>query len=146
MELCSFYEWGGWTSIGDHMNYQWEEKRPASKGWTEPIMKIFEANEVSIVFQGHDHLFTHQQLDYGKKTMHFVTLPFPGFPNPSRFKGSIYDNSGEYPSGIIHMPAGHLNVYVSSDQLKVHYVKSVLSSDKTTESNGMVEYTFTVSD
>jgi len=147
IELTSFYEWGGWTPTGDHMSYDWEEQRPASKGWKQPIMKIFEANEVSIVFQGHDHLYTHQQHVYDKKTMHFVTLPFPAFPNPSRFKGSAYDNSEKYPSGIIQMPAGHLNVYVSSDHIKVLYVKSVLSSDDTNESNGMVDFTstFTVS-
>jgi len=145
MELCNFYEWGGWSPLGDHMAYEWDEKRPASKGWREPIIKILESNQVSIVFQGHDHLFTHQELEYGEKTMHFVTLPFPGFPDPLRFKGSIYDNSGEYPTGIIKMPAGHINVEVSPNELKVNYVKSVLSSDRTSETNGMIDYSFTVS-
>ena len=102
VEIVNFFEWGGYATDGH--SYQWPSYRPASQGWTIPINQLFLKNNVSISFQGHDHLFVKQGWPSDSAVqIVYVTLPFPAFPDPSNFFGTQYDNSDAFttPGSII---------------------------------------------
>jgi len=132
IELVPFFEWGGYSpTTTTTQPYDWAKERPASEGWTVPIQQMLEQNNVTIVFQGHDHLFVKQGWpSEANPSMLYITLPFPAFPDPDNFFGSIYDNSPGFLSGAVRAPAGHLNVEVTSTTITVNYILSSISPDK----------------
>ena len=73
-------------------------------------------NHVTIYFQGHDHLFVHQQLD----GVIYQTLPEPADPNYASVNASAYHTGDMLPN------SGHVRVTVSPDGVKVDYVRSYL--------------------
>jgi hypothetical protein len=73
-------------------------------------------NHVTIFFQGHDHIFVHQELD----GVVYQTLPEPADPNDSLF------NSGAYLSGEKFPNNGHVRVTVSPGGVTVDYIRSYL--------------------
>jgi len=130
IELVPFYEWGGYTPKKPVNSYDWATMRPASKQWTVPIQQMLTENDVTIVFQGHDHLFVKQGWpSEDNPKMLYVTAPFVASPNPDTFLGSFYDNSDAFESGVIRAPAGHLNVEVTSTSVTVSYILSSISPD-----------------
>jgi hypothetical protein len=55
--ISNLFEWGGYNNNG---NYEFSQKRP---NWTLPIHQLLAKNNVTIFFQGHDHLFCQEQKD-----------------------------------------------------------------------------------
>jgi hypothetical protein len=129
IELADLYEWGGKDKNG---SYQFDEKRP---GWELPIQEMMAENNVTIFFQGHDHIFAKEELD----GVIYQTLPEPADPNYALY------NSDAYKSGVKFPNSGHVRVTVSSEQVKVEYINSVLSNGvRNGETNGEAIYTYTV--
>jgi len=146
IELVSQYEWGGYTP--QHGTFDWPIMRPAAQGWGAlPIHQLLVQNHVTVVFQGHDHLYTAQAWPSdADPQIHYVTVPFPAFPTPTTFMGSEFDNSeGFFYGGTILPPSGHLNVDISGHTVTVSYMRSALPQDANylTQNNRAV-HTFSV--
>ena len=73
-------------------------------------------NDVTIFFQGHDHIFVRQELD----GVIYQTLPTPADPNYS------FDNAQAFQSGDKLPASGHVRVTVSPDGVTVDYIRSYL--------------------
>jgi phosphodiesterase/alkaline phosphatase D-like protein len=105
VELAGTYEWGDAANLVAH--------RP---GWEKTIHQLMVDNQVTIFFQGHDHIFVHQELD----GIIYQTLPEPANPNYT------YENSAAYQSGEQFPNSGHVRVSVSPDEVTVDYIRSYL--------------------
>ncbi len=105
IEEATSYEWGNAASLAAH--------RP---GWDKTIQQLMAENNVTIFFQGHDHVFVYQQLD----GVVYQTLPEPADPNYSLFSAEAY-RAGDKLSN-----SGHVRVTVSPEGVKVEYVRSYL--------------------
>ena len=117
IELANTFEWGDVANLAAHRS-----------GWDKTIQQIMAENHVTIFFQGHDHLFVHQELD----GVIYQTLPTPADPNYAM------DNAEAYQSGDKLPASGHVRVIVAPDSVKVDYVRSYL--DKPDE----VAFSYTV--
>jgi hypothetical protein len=117
VEEAGGYEWGDAAGLGTH--------RP---GWEKTIQQVMADNQVTIFFQGHDHIFVKQELD----GVIYQTLPEPADPNYSLF------NSDSYPTGVKFPNSGHVRVSVSTGGITVDYVRSYL--DRPDE----IAYSYTV--
>ena len=91
--------------------WEFDKMRP---GWELPIHQLMAKNNVTIFFQGHDHLFAKQELD----GIIYQEVPCPADNTYTAF------NKDAYKSGDIFPNAGFLDVTVSPDQVKVDYIKS----------------------
>jgi hypothetical protein len=105
VELAKNFEWGDASQFG--------ARRP---GWELPIHQLMARNHVTIFFQGHDHVFVHQELD----GVVYQTLPEPANPFYT------YENADAYRSGDKLPNSGHLRVSVGPAGVKVDYVRSYL--------------------
>ncbi len=121
VEQAHLFEWGGYGKNG-----QWlfDQNRP---GWEAPIHQIMADNHVTIFFQGHDHVFAHQELD----GVIYQTLPEPADPNYALYFDDIYTSGDIFPN------SGHVRVTVSPDGVTVDYIRSYL--DKPNE----IAFTYT---
>jgi len=129
IENAGLYEWGGRNQKG---TWEFNTKRP---GWELPIQQVMAENNVTIFFQGHDHLFARQELD----GVTYQEVPCPADPTYSTF------NSDAYTSGTKLPNSGHLRVTVSPQNVTVDYVKSYLPGKETaSDKNGMVAYSYTL--
>lgn len=118
IELAGTGEWGD--------TRQFAAKRP---GWEQPIHEVMVRNGVNIFFQGHDHVFVHQELD----GVVYQTLPQPANPNYN------LDNEDAYRSGTKLPNSGHLRVMVDPVAgITVSYLRSYL------EKPDEVAYSYTV--
>jgi len=117
IELAGGYEWGGRNRRGE---WEFPQQRP---GWTLPIHQLMATNRVTIFFQGHDHIFAHQQLD----GVVYQTLAQPADPNYTRAKWA-----DDYRSGDILPSSGRVRVLVTPAKVRVEYVRSYLPRDATT--------------
>jgi len=100
-----------------------------------PIHQLMVENDVTIFFQGHDHLFAKQELD---------GIIYQEVPNPADNTYTAF-NRDAYKSGDIFSNSGFLNVFVSADQVKVDYVKAVLPNDESSQNkNGDIEFSYIV--
>lgn len=108
IENAKLYEWGGYNSKGV---WEFDKLRP---NWELPIHQLMVKNGVTIFFQGHDHLFAKQELD---------GIIYQEVPNPADDTYTAF-NKDAYKSGDVLPNSGFLNVAVSSDQVKVDYIKS----------------------
>ena len=91
---------------------------------------------VTIFFQGHDHLFAHQQKD---------GVTYQETPNPADDTYTAF-NREAYRSGDILPNSGHLRVTVSPANVRVDYVRSFLPKDETPQQkDGEVGFSYTVS-
>jgi len=122
VEQAHLFEWGGYGKNG-----QWlfDQKRP---GWEAPIHQIMADNHITIFFQGHDHVFAHQELD----GVIYQTLPEPADPNYALYFDDIYTSGDIFPN------SGHVRVTVSPDGVTVNYIRSYL--DKPDE----LAFTYTI--
>ena len=130
IEDASLYEWGGKNQNGA---WVFNTLHP---GWELPIQQLMAKNNVTIFFQGHDHLFARQELN----GVTYQEVPCPADPTFSTF------NADAYKSGVKLPNTGHLRVTVSSQNVTVDYVKSYLPGKETaSDKNGMVAYSYTLS-
>jgi len=130
IDIADLYEWGGKSKNGV---WEFDKKRP---GWELPIHQLMAKNGVTIFFQGHDHIFVRQELD----GITYQTLPEPADP------AYAIHNADAYHSGVKLPNSGHLNVTVSTNQIKVDYIQSYLPEDeKEGKENGQVAHSYTIS-
>ena len=115
IELAGLFEWGGQNAEGVD---EFAAKRP---GWELPIHDLMAANDVTVFFHGHDHLFARQQLD----GVVYQELPSPADPN---YAGT---NAQAYKSGDVLPSSGRVRVTVSPRKVLVEYVRSYLPEDAT---------------
>jgi hypothetical protein len=120
------FEWGGEDPSGD---YVFDERRP---GWGLPIHQVMAANNVTIFFHGHDHVFVKQDLDG-------VVYQECAMPSDTCYGWGFF-RSGRYIHGDKVFNSGHLRVAVSPAQVTTEYVRAYLPGDGP---NGQVAYSYT---
>lgn len=129
VELAHFYEWGGYGPSGQ---YVFSQQRPT---WPQPIHQLFVQNKVTAFFQGHDHIWVHQQLD----GVTYQTISEPADPNYSTFNADAYASGDKFPN------SGYTRVTVSPAGVKVEYVRTYLSADEGAgKANGSVAFSYTL--
>jgi phosphodiesterase/alkaline phosphatase D-like protein len=129
---AKLFEWGGYEANGT--NYTFTANRP---GWAKPIHKLFVDNKVTIFFQGHDHVFAHEQMD----GVTYQALPMP---SDSTYQIGILANGSAYTSDVVG-GTGHLKVTVSSTGVRVDFVQAYLLHDETsTIKNRQVAFSYVV--
>ncbi len=94
--------------------------------WQEPLHALMLQNKASIYFHGHDHCYAKQDKD----GLVYQEVPQPGARNTNVFTGSAPGYG--YVNGMLLPSRGFLVVTVTSDSVKVDYVKTWLP----TEENG----------
>ena len=109
------YEWGGHNVDG---TWGFATNRP---NWPMTIHQLMVSNNVTIFFQGHDHIFVRQQLD----GVTYQSLPNPADPNYSLFNSDAYTN-------FIYKTnnTGYTRVTVSPTNVKVDYVRTILPANE----------------
>jgi hypothetical protein len=92
-------------------------------------------HNVTLFFQGHDHLYAHQQLD---------GITYQTVPMPSDFTYSA-DNAQHYTSGTRLPNSGFLHVQVSPDSVTVEYRRSFLPRDESPrQQHGSLAHSYTL--
>ena len=131
VEWADKFEWGGYNQKGV---WEFDSERP---GWTKPIHQLMVDNGVTILFQGHDHLFAKEELD---------GIVYQECPMPSDATYNVgSENEDAYPSAIIYKNSGHLRVTVSDVSVIVDYIRAYLPQDETADHpNGEVAYSYTI--
>ncbi len=127
-------EWGGYQN-SSLTNYTFPTHRP---GWAKPIHKLFIDNGVNIFFQGHDHVFAHEQLNG-------VTYQAVPMPSDSTYQIGFLANASAYVSDTLD-GTGHIRVKVSQNCVKVDYIRAYLPADTLNglHHNGEVAFSYTV--
>lgn len=129
VEEAGLYEWGG-KDRGGHEAFA--ERRP---GWPLPIHGLFVKAGVTVFFQGHDHLYAHQELD---------GVVYQTTPNPADDTYTAF-NREAYRSGDVLPDSGHLRVTVSPTAVRVDYVRSFLPGDEGEgKVHGAVAHSYTI--
>lgn len=129
---AKLYEWGGYEQNGT--SYTFTSKRP---GWAKPIQELFKDNNVTIFFQGHDHLFAKEDLD----GVVYQEVPMP---SDSTYSLGLLANGDAYTS-VTQDGSGHIRVSVSPSCVKVDYVRAYLPADvNNSRKNGDVTYSYTI--
>ena len=133
------YEWGGQNVDG---TWGFATNRP---NWPMTIHQLMVSNNVTIFFQGHDHIFVRQQLD----GVTYQSLPNPADPNYSLFNSDAYTN-------FIYKTnnTGYTRVTVSPTNVKVDYVRTILPANELPNgitnnappgvTNGQVAYSYII--
>lgn len=91
---------------------------------------------MTVFFEGHDHLFAHQQLD----GVTYQELPSPADNTYTAF------NSDAYRSGDKLSNSGYVRVTVSPASVLVEYVRIFLPQDEAPPSkvSGMVQFSYSI--
>lgn len=90
---------------------------------------------VTIFFQGHDHVFAHQQLD---------GVVYQALAEPADSTYTLY-NRDAYSSGDVLPNSGRVRVTVSAKNVHVEYIRSYLPKDATAaHPNGEAAYSYEV--
>jgi len=113
VEVSTNYEWGGKDPGG---KTTFAKERP---NWDLPIHDLMVKNNVSIFFQGHDHIFCTQERD---------GLIYQSMPNPADDTFTMFNESA-YKSGVKAANSGHVRVSVSPSQAKVEYFLAARPKD-----------------
>ncbi|MCP5116086.1 MAG: hypothetical protein GY953_35110, partial [bacterium] len=132
IEAAKYFEWGGHEQNGD-----WGSD-PARPGWAMPIHHLLVANNVTIFFHGHDHLFARQDLD----GVVYQELPQPSHPN-----WNVTNRAVEYGyvNGDIVDGSGHLRLRVSPTEVTADYIRAWLPKDENQgRVNGEVAFSYTI--
>jgi len=132
IEAAPYYEWGGKSQGG---SYDFDSRRP---GWGTPIHQMLKANNVTILFHGHDHVFVKQELD---------GIVYQECSRPSFLQADAVADAtaAGYVSGDILPSPGYLRVTVTPSLVKVEYVRTFRPQDeKNGNVNGVVAYTYTI--
>jgi phosphodiesterase/alkaline phosphatase D-like protein len=129
VEIANQWEWGGQNADGSD---GFAAHRPA---WALPIHQLMAANNVTIFFQGHDHLFARQQLD---------GVTYQELPNPADFTYTAF-NADAYTSGDVLPNSGYVRVTVSPAAVRVDYVREFLPKDESPgQQSGQVAFSYTI--
>ena len=129
IDVAMKYEWGGLNNNG---TAGFASRRP---NWALPIHQLMVANKVTIFFQGHDHIWVHQQLD----GVTYQSLGSPANPNYSLFNSDAYATGERFPD------SGYTRVTVSPTGVKVDYVRTYLPADEGPgKINGTTAFTYTI--
>ncbi|HEY3328695.1 MAG TPA: metallophosphoesterase [Capsulimonadaceae bacterium] len=129
IEEVPLFEWGGRDKNGQDL---FASKRP---GWAMPLHQLFVKNGVSVVFQGHDHIFAHQELD----GVTYQTLAEPADPNYASYNFEAYQRGDKRPN------SGYVRVKVAADSATVEYVRQYLPKDENaTQHSGDVAFSYSV--
>ena len=132
VEAAPLYEWGGKNPDGSD---GFRARRP---GWETPIHALLARAGVSIVFHGHDHFYSRQELD----GIVYQLVPQPA-SWPSR-KRSLADEYG-YASGTSLPGTGHLRVSVAPEKTTVTFVRACLPEDERRDRrNGDIVHTYAI--
>ena len=124
IERAGAAEWGDTKNLAAN--------RP---GWTKTIHQLMADHHVNFFFQGHDHIFVHQELD----GVIYQTLPVPADPNYALLNGDAYESGHQLPN------SGYLRLNVSPETVKVEYVRTVLPQDEQDGNrHGEIAYTYNV--
>ena len=127
VEVSTNYEWGGKDPKGKST---FEKERP---NWALPIHDLMVKNGVSIFFQGHDHIFVHQERD---------GLVYQSMPNPADDPFSMF-NEGAYLTGTKATNSGHVRVTIQPNEAKVDYFLAARASD-TSRKNLEIAHSYSV--
>lgn len=108
----------GRGGIENALKFEWGDSKnlAAHRTWDKTIHQLMVDNNVTIFFQGHDHIFARQELD----GVIYQTLPEPANPFYS------WENEDAFTSGDKFPNSGHVRVTVSPDSVTVDYVRSYL--------------------
>ena len=129
IEEAGLYEWGGKDRNGQSL---FASKRP---GWELPIHDLLVKTGVTIFFQGHDHIYAHQELG---------GVVYQSCPNPADNTYQAF-NRDAYQSGDVLPNSGHLRVTVAPDNVRVDYIRSYLPKDATKEHpDGETTFTYEI--
>lgn len=125
-----FGEWGGNNLDG---GWNFEAQRP---GWSKTIRKLLEDNKVSIIFQGHDHVF-------GKEDLNGVV--YQEVPQPNSLYGQSWVDREFTYAGTTLPSSGYVRVSVGPAETKVDYVKSNTPSQETKKQrNADITYSYKI--
>jgi len=127
VEVSYNYEWGGKDPGG---MTTFKEQRP---NWELPIHDLMVKHQVSIFFQGHDHIFVTQSRD---------GVIYQSMPNPADDTFTMF-NSDAYKSGTKAPNSGHVRVSVGSAGAKVTYFLAARPKDSARK-NLTVAHSYTV--
>ena len=127
IEVSTNYEWGGKDPKG---TTTFKEQRP---NWELPIHDLMVKHKVSILFQGHDHIFVTQERD---------GLIYQSMPNPADDTFSMFNESA-YKSGTKAPNSGHVRVSVTASEAKVEYFLAARTID-TSRKNLSIAHTYSV--
>lgn len=129
VEVSTNYEWGGVDPKG---KTTFAEQRP---NWEMPIHDLFVKAGVTIFFQGHDHIFVHQERD---------GVVYQSMPNPADDTFTMF-NSDAYLSGTKAPNSGHVLVTVAPAGVKVNYHLSARPQDESADrKNLQIAHSYTV--
>ena len=130
IENAGLFEWGGKDRRGVS---EFAQKRP---GWELPIHQLMAKNDVTLFFQGHDHIFARQQLD----GVVYQTCPEPADPSYAFSKWK-----SDYATGDLLPNSGRVRVAVAPDKVAVEYVRSWLAKDeKVPHKDGEVAFRYEI--
>ncbi len=132
IETAKYLEWGGYNLDG---TWGFDAARP---GWPMPIHQLLVANNVTVFFHGHDHVYVKQDLD---------GIVYQEGPQPSAKNLSLGTRATSY--GYTHGTAlggaGYIRVQVSLASVKAEYIQTWTSANQTsTQKNGMVADSYVV--
>ena len=131
-------EWGDVSGVKSH--------RPE---WEMPVHHLMVKHNVTIFFFGHDHIYAREMVD----GIVYQAVPNPADPTYTPFnctayrpsRSSLYRADYDRNYGVIFPNGGFLNVTVTSDNVKVDYIRSYLPHDEKPEHpNGEVAYSYTL--
>lgn len=129
VELARNWEWGGANAKGV---YEFPSRRPH---WTRPIHQLMVDNKVTILFQGHDHIWVRQQLD----GVTYQTLSEPADPTYSWFNADAFASGDKFPN------TGYTRVSVAPQGVRVDYVRTYLPKDEGPgRTNGAIVFGYTI--
>jgi hypothetical protein len=129
VEVSDLGEWGGKNRAGE---WEFDKRRP---GWSMPVHQLMAKYGVTVFFQGHDHLFAHQQRD---------GVVYQETPNPADNTYTAF-NREAYRTGDVLPNSGYLRVTVSPSDVKVDYIRSWMAADETaSRKNGETAFSYTV--
>ncbi len=127
------FEWGGYAQNGT--TWQFDTERP---GWGVPIHQLFVDNGVNFFFQGHDHVFAHEELD----GVTYQALPMAA---DSTYEIGMLANADAYVSDTVD-GTGHVRVTVSPSCVQVDYIKAYLPADTLSgeHHNGEIGFSYSI--
>ena len=133
IETVKYLEMGGYNLDG---TWGFDKARP---GWAMPIHQLLVANNATIYFHGHDHLYAKQDLD---------GIVYQEGPMPSRrglFDATASAKTYNYTHGTVLGGSGYIRVRVSPQDVKVDYVQTYLPSEEDAKhKDGMVADSYTI--
>lgn len=109
-EIVNLYEWGGQDKKGRD---RFSANRP---NMTMPVHDLLVENNVTIFFQGHDHIYARETVD----GVIYQTLPKPAETLPDR------ETNQSFYGENIQMNSGYLEVTVENSYVQVDYRRMVM--------------------